>query len=46
MYSALAMLYASYILEDKWEIENTPKVLRPVIQEIIDNALKKPEDNE
>lgn len=46
MYSALAMLYASYILEGKWEIENTPKILRPVIQEIIDNASKKPEGNE
>lgn len=46
MYSALVMLYASYIIEGKWDIENTPDILRPMIQEIVDDALKKPEDNE
>lgn len=45
MYSSLIMLYASYILEGKWDIENTPASLRPQIQEIIDNAQKKPEEN-
>lgn len=46
MYSALVMLYASYVIEGKWDIENTPDILRPMIQEIVDDALKKPEDNE
>lgn len=46
MYSALVMLYASYVLEGKWDIENTPTSIRPQIQEIIDGATKKPEGNE
>lgn len=46
MYSALVMLYASYVIEGKWDIENTPPSIRPMIQEIVDDALKKPEDNE
>ena len=45
MYSALVMLYASYVLEGKWDIENTPASIRPMIQEILDEAQKKPEDN-
>lgn len=46
MYSALVMLYASYVIDGKWDIENTPASIRPQIQEIVDNATKKPEDNE
>ena len=46
MYSSLVMLYASYIIEGKWDIENTPAILRPMIEEIVNEALKKPQDNE
>lgn len=46
MYSALVMLYASYVLDGKWDIENTPASIRPMIQEIVDEALKKPEEGE
>ncbi|MGP5429474.1 CD1375 family protein [Enterococcus malodoratus] len=49
MYSALAMLYATYVLKDPKDggrsIENVPASIREQVQEIVDEA-KKQEGNE
>lgn len=46
MYSAIVMMYASYIIEGKWDIENTPPMLRPMIEELIADLTKKPVEGE
>lgn len=44
MFSALTMLYASYVLKGKWDIDNVPDLIKADVQQIIDDATKKPED--
>lgn len=46
MFSALTMLYASYVLKGKWDINNVPPLIRADVQAIIDEATKKPEDED
>lgn len=38
MYTALEMLYATHVLEEKRTIESVPKVLRANVAEIVANA--------
>lgn len=45
MYSALAMLYATHVLDGKRTIENVPASIRDQVQEIVNDA-KKQEENE
>ena len=45
MYSALAMLYASHVVEGKRSIEQVPASIREQVQEIITET-KKQEDSE
>lgn len=44
MYSAIVMMYASYIVEGKIKIESCPPVLQPMIQAVVDDMTKKPEE--
>lgn len=41
MYGALAMLYASYVLDGKRTIESVPEAVRPTVQEILDESIGK-----
>lgn len=45
MYSALAMLYATHVIEGKRTIENVPASIREQVIEIVNDA-KKQEENE
>lgn len=45
MYSALAMLYATHVIDGKRTIKNVPASIREQVQEIVDEA-KKQEENE
>lgn len=45
MYSALAMLYATHVIEGKRTIENVPASIREQVTEIVNDA-KKQEENE
>ncbi len=40
MYSALAMLYATHVIEGKRTIESVPASIREQVQEIVDEAKK------
>lgn len=40
MYSALAMLYATHVIDGKRTIENVPASIREQVQEIVDEAKK------
>lgn len=40
MYSALAMLYATHVIDGKRTIESVPASIREQVQEIVDEAKK------
>lgn len=43
MYSALAMLYATHVIEGKRTIENVPASIREQVIEIVNDAKKQEE---
>lgn len=45
MYSSLVMLYVASVLDGKRSIEDVPKALQALVQEVLDEAVKK-EDGE
>ncbi|MDT2542733.1 CD1375 family protein [Enterococcus raffinosus] len=45
MYSALAMLYATHVIDGKRTIENVPASIREQVQEIVDEAKKQDGNN-
>jgi len=45
MYSALAMLYATHVIEGKRTIDSVPAVIREQVQEIVNNAKKQEGNN-
>ncbi|WP_375180246.1 CD1375 family protein [Enterococcus rotai] len=45
-YSALAMLYATHVIEGERTIEQVPKALRSQVEKVVNDAVKKQEDAE
>ena len=44
MFSNLSMLYALYVLEGKWDINNVPAMIRPQVEQIMADILGKQEE--
>lgn len=45
MYSSIVMLYATYVIDGKWDINNIPQLFKPLVEELIADLTKKPSDN-
>ena len=46
MYSSLIMLYASYVIDGKWDIDNIAPVFKTQVEELIAERAKKIEVGE
>lgn len=46
MYSAIVFMYASYVMNGKITIESIPPMLKPLVEEMLAEMTKKPEDGE
>lgn len=46
MYSSLILLYASYVMDGMWEIENIAPVFKTQVEELIAERAKKKEIGE
>lgn len=44
MYNSIVMMYASYVIDKKITIESCPPMLQPMIQAVVDEMTKKPEE--
>lgn len=43
MYSSIVMLYATFVIDGKWDINNIPAMFKPLVDELIAELTKKPE---
>lgn len=46
MYPSLTMLYANHVIDGKRTIESVPAKIRPQVQEIVDDAMGKKQEQE